>query len=118
MSARPFDERTDVDITGLDWWRVLQRLHQHTKAIGLGHLRDRALTDREAQELIGEARLRNARKPGPLWFDYVGGRPVKVGFVEEGERSWITRADLYDRDSVASAQSIVDALRREAEPPS
>lgn len=94
-----FDPETDVDISGLERWEVLRALHANTRALGMGRIHDRDMTDEDAKELIGEAtRIR---------FDYVFGRPMKVGFV----KTWITRVDLYDRDSKRPAREIIEELR-------
>lgn len=104
-----FDPNTDVDCTGLEPWEVLQALFDNTRPTP--HFRlppGIELTERQAKTLIGEYRLKK------LWrFDYVRGRPIKVSIVEpaDGLRWWISRADLYDRDSKRKAAEIVAELK-------
>lgn len=107
-----FDPNTDVDCTGLEPWEVLVALFEHTVTASFFRLADKLpptpLTEHQAKTLIGEYRLKK------LWrFDYVRGRPIKVSIVEpaDGERWWIARADLYDRNSKRKAAEIVAELK-------
>lgn len=110
LGAAPvFDPNTDVDCTGLEPWVVLVALFDNT--VPAPHLRlplRVTLTAHQAKTLIGEYRLNK------LWrFDYVRGRPIKVSIVEpaDGQRWWIARADLYDRDSRRTAAEIIAELK-------
>lgn len=96
----------DIDIKGIDKAELLAALYDGAAPQGMGwlHARDGGMTEREAQELL------DAAGEAP-WFDYVHGRPIKVGFRGD----LLLRADLYDRDApggAGSAQRIVDALRK------
>jgi hypothetical protein len=103
MSEEEFDPEYDVDISGLERWEVLMVLHANTRAIGLGVLNDKELTEDEAKALVADRE----------YFDYVHGRPLKIGF----HHTWITGVKNYDRDSVRPAHVVIALLRllREAE---
>jgi hypothetical protein len=107
MGEQAFDPNTDADITGLEWWRVLVALHRGTSALGLGRLHDRELGDDMAKLMIEAYKTERHALPR---FDYVFGRPLKVGFRTDGTRSWVTRVDLYDRDSKRPARAIIAEL--------
>lgn len=102
-----FDPKTDIDITGLDPAEVLLALHQNTQALGMGRYRDKDMTKQEAINLIQDVRKKGSH------FDYVFGRPIKISLIEltDGSRSWIHRADLYDRNSKKPAKNVVAELR-------
>ncbi len=104
-----FNPRTDVDITGLEWWEVLQRLHRATKAPAFSP-HDRYLTDTHAMELVG---LTIQRSPFNRGFDYVNGRPMNVSFHTRHGQSWVRGTDLYDQHAQIPARVTISALRRE-----
>lgn len=96
-----------IDISGIDKAKLLAALHNGTQPLGLGILHDRGpMSEDEAREII-------ACFPSGfsvMWFDYVRGRPLKVGLKD----TELLRADLYDRDAPdgeGSCQRIVDSLR-------
>jgi hypothetical protein len=98
----------DIDIKGVCRAKLLAALHNNTRPQGMGVLRDlgRNMTEQEAQSIL------DAYPTGfdVVWFDYVHGRPVKVGFKGDV----LVRADLYDRDApggAGSAERIVNSLR-------
>lgn len=98
----------DIEIKGIDKAELLAALYNGTRPQGMGvlHARPGDMTAAEARTLIGDA-----PEPRTGWFDYVHGRPIKVGFKGD----MLLRADLYDRDAPGgegSAQRIVDSLRR------
>lgn len=108
MSAEEFDPEHDLDITGLEWWEVLKRLHDRTRMPSTGIVIGRPITDEQAMELIGRYIAGGHNR-----FDYVHGRPLKFGFHTKEGRSWISRVDLYDRDSLTPAKITIDKLRKE-----
>lgn len=101
----------DIDISGLDEAAVLAALWVGTQPLGLGFLQAQVVvTVDEAREWFKEYR---ARCNGPVHFDYVRGRPIKVTF--DGDLLRFTR--LYDRDAgEGAAQRVVDALRAAVQP--
>jgi hypothetical protein len=89
-----------VSIEGLDKAAVLAALHNGTKALGLGRLRDlgRDMSVAEANGFIARHGLR---------FDYLAGRPLKVDL--EGDEF---DPGLYDRDAGdGQAERVIAALR-------
>jgi len=106
---RSFDPQTDLDITGLEWWEVLQRLHQATRPVG-PFARNIGLTDEAAMELIGKLISADG---GIRGFNYVLGRPMKISFHTKGGQSWVSRIDLYDRDAQKPGKVTIAALRAE-----
>lgn len=107
--THPFDPKYDIDITDLEPWEVLHALHANTTAVGLGVKHDALLPEGEARRIL--ARLAEQKFP---WLDYVHGRPMKIGFVITPKQSWVTRVDLYDRDSLVPARDVIAALRKRA----
>lgn len=103
-----FDPQTDVDITGLEWWEVLQRLHRATRVPGPFAL-NRPLSNDAAIELIGRYVARNPRED----FDYVLGRPIKVGFHTRYGQSFVRGVNRYDLDSPVPARVTIAALRQD-----
>lgn len=97
----------DINISGVNKAKLLAALYNNARPQGMGWLQARhdAMTEQEATDLI------TAHTHGDTtWFDYVHGRPIKVGF--KGDT--LLRADLYDRDAPdgdGSAERIVDSLR-------
>lgn len=101
-----------LDITGIDHAELLAALYNGTRAVGLGFLHDVGkMTVVVAREIL-EERGRLAFPPGRLRFDYVLGRPIKVGL----QGNLLQRPDLYDCDAPGgpgSCARIVEALRQE-----
>lgn len=99
----------DIDIRGVNKATLLAALYNNTRPQGMGFLHDlgRNMTEAEAAKILRE----NAEWDGEVSFDYVHGRPVKVGF----QGNTLLRADLYDRDAPEGegiCQRIVDSLRK------
>lgn len=107
--AYVFNPRTDVDITGLEWWEVLQRLHQATRAIGPFAM-NRPLTDAAAMELI--TRYIASDYDGST-FDCVLGRPMNIGFHTRHGQSWVRDINMYDRDAPTPGKVTIAKLRAE-----
>jgi hypothetical protein len=102
-----FDPERDADISGLEWWEVLKALYDKTRPLGLGFIHARELSDELAMEMIGVYVATQM-----LRFDYLFGRPMKIGFHTQDGRSWVSRVDMYDRDSMAPARDTIADLRR------
>lgn len=102
-----YDDDEFIDITGIDLAELLVALYRGTKAIGLGRVHN------DPGFYLDSAHRAIAEMPviaGVQWFDYVAGRPIKIGI--RGTR--LLRAALYDRDcptGPGSAQRIVDEVR-------
>lgn len=99
----------DIDISGIDKAKLLAALHNGTRPLAMGVLRARGdMSEADAKDYI--ARQQHDGR-GVVWFDYVHGRPIKIGF----DGNTMLRADLYDRDAPGgqgSAERIVDSLRK------
>lgn len=92
----------NINIEGLSKAQVLKALHDGTRAIGMGVLRDlgRDMTLEEAEALT--------RGDADLYFDYVAGRPLKVHLNGD---SFDPR--LYDRDAgEGRAEAVISAVRQ------
>jgi hypothetical protein len=113
MDDIKFNPECDLDITGLEWWEVLQRLHRTTRAKGpFGRMNNHELSAEEAMQLIGQHIELKALNPHTR-FDWLHGRSLKISFHTKDGRSWIARADLYDRDASTPARVTIAALRQE-----
>jgi hypothetical protein len=110
-------KQPQLDISGVDRAALLAALFNNTAAIGNGQLHPRAkatMTQQDALQLLKDW-PGNAGPSGDIWFDYLWGRPIKVGFI--GER--LMRPDLYDRDAPGGAgtcERLVEELRKKAAP--
>lgn len=102
-----------VDTTGLERAQVLCALVNGTKAQGSGHLNPnarRAMTYDDAKRVLHDrTRVAGWLEEVRYYFDYVGGRPIKVDLSDEDGFD----PDLYDRDAGGSgaAQRLIDRLR-------
>lgn len=96
-----------LDISGIDRAALLAALHNGTSCLGLGVLQDiGSMSVETAQTHLAIAERYQSN--GIVWFDYVCGRPIKVGLAGDE----LIRADLYDRDAgQGSCQSIIDSLK-------
>lgn len=111
MDSTDFNPDYDLDITGLEWWEVLKRLHAATQALGpFAGIAPKELTDEQAIDAIG-AYIAS----GQDRFDWVHGRPMKIGFHTKEGRSWVSRIDLYNRDAPTPASFTIASLRAEHE---
>jgi hypothetical protein len=87
----------EIDITGLDKGDVLWALYMPAGKMGMGFL---------APDLTEET-VRSMAKDPYLYFDYLGGKPLKVDLTGNS-----FNGRLYDRDQgVGAARKAVDNLR-------
>jgi hypothetical protein len=80
----------NINIEGKSRAKVLASLYNHSRAIGFGALGESGcwrMTEEEAEGLL-------SAKQDPIWFDYIDGRVIKIGF----SGNEVLRCDLYDRD--------------------
>lgn len=93
----------DMDITGIDHALLLLALVTHARPQGMGVFAAMGaplLTIEKCREMLAA--------PGPdgtVWFDYVNGCPIKVGFQGDTLRCF----DLYDRDNGRGATARIVA---------
>jgi hypothetical protein len=94
--------------------KLLAALHNGTQCQGMGVLHDlgRDMTAEEAQKELDEARARQGTLRSEIYFDYFHGRPLKVGFEQNG--NGLPDFRLYDRDAGkgagarAAEQALID----------
>lgn len=106
----------DIDVTGLPLPRLFAALYDAARPLGLGrlHYTPAAMTEAEAAALIAE-HTHNYAGEVLVSFDYVRGRPLKFAFVTRGERTWLVRPGLYDRDQGAGlCARVVASVRAES----
>lgn len=98
-----------INIAGLEKWAVLKALYDAAKPVGMGFLRATAgpMSEDEARAACSGGGDDHGHRD--LYFDYVGGRPLKVDLRED---SFDVR--LYDRDQGQGAAALVIAQLREA----
>ena len=79
----------NINIEGKSRAKVLAALYNNSKPLGMGilHWTPEPMTESQAQEMLDDKR-------DPVWFDYVNGRVMKIGF----QGNEVLRCDLYDRD--------------------
>lgn len=100
-----------IEITGLDRNEVLAALCNNTSPMGMGALNSKAVSGITAADCAEQFDVRSERN-GVFCFDYVFGRPIKVNFVTDGDKVYLDRVRLYDRDAgQGQAQKVVDELR-------
>ena len=104
-----------IDVTGIDPWRLLAALHNHTAPVGMGwlHAKEQDITPNEAQVETCATTIRLGQDP-PFYPDYLFGRPIKAFLIKEHDKTYLNRIDLYDRDcpsGVGTAKRIVQNLR-------
>jgi hypothetical protein len=93
-----------ISIAGLDKALVLKALYDNAQPLGMGglHFRPGSMSEDEANRIV-------ASSEGRLYFDYVGGRPLKVDLAGD---QFDPR--LYDRDQGdGAAARAIAALRLE-----
>ena len=107
-----------IDITGLKLWDVLAALYNNTGPLGLGCLAPgsmQTMTGADAYEMLDlDLCEQQIESPHGLSFDYVRGRPIKVNFKHDGDRTTLYRARFFDRDSFRPAADVIADLRSEA----
>lgn len=110
---------TQIEITDLGIPVVLAALCNNTRPLGMG------VTNSKAMDKITEddclTKIKNQQKcfeeyaeegeEENIRFDYLFGRPIKVGFVTQDEKVFLERADLYDRDSPTTVAKVLEGLR-------
>ncbi len=100
MTTEPTTEKVSID--GLDKGDVLAALYDasHPQGLGIIHFDPAPMTREQAREII-------ERFAGELYFDYVGGRVLKVDLQGDEFDPW-----GYDRDNgKGSAAAVIAALR-------
>ena len=89
------DITTLIDVTGISKASILKELHNRTiipetmVCIAQAVLGD--ISEQEASEGVMDA--------SPFFPDYYKGRPIKAFLKESEGRTYLCRADLYDRDA-------------------
>lgn len=91
--------------------QVLKALYDNSRPQGLGWMRAVAgdMSLEQATQIVEDAKK---AQPGRAWMDYVGGRPIKVGFCGNE----VLRVDLYDRDNggPGTAQRLIEGIIAQA----
>jgi len=102
-----------INIAGLEKWAVLKALYDGAQPLGMGflHARPGGLPEEDAKRLVGgDAPYepgQSAEHRRALYFDYVGGRPLKVDLSQD---EFDPR--LYDRDQGhGAAERAIAGLR-------
>ena len=94
-----------INIAGIDKAELLAALYNAAVPVGLGvlHFTPEPMPTEQAAGLIKERDRGNGR----IYFDYLGGRPLKVDVGGDEMRT-----DLYDRDQGhGAAEAVVAKLR-------
>ena len=107
-----------IEITGINPWKLLAALHNASRVSPTPVCRPQARGDITADEALEEtcgvvrSEFQDKRHPdAPFWHDYLFGRPIKAFLQREGEKVFLMRTDLYDRDiGEGAAQRVVDSL--------
>lgn len=81
---------SELDVSDLDPYVLIQALHASTKPVGFGFLEDNGdLTIEQVKELVGDI-----DPTGRVIVDYLQGRPIKIR-IKNGK----THFFLYNRDA-------------------
>ena len=110
-----------VDISGLDKAELLAALYNRAAPLGMGflHYNPKAWTREDALKAMDLGDDHNqmfpdSNPPRNLYFDYVGGRPLKVNLSKDEMQT-----ALYNRDQgEGAAEEVVAELRKNTKAPS
>ena len=109
-----------LDVTGLDPWRLLAALHNASRPSPAALCRALSVTgditpDQAQKEVFATIRPESRIQYGAqFWPDYLFGRPIKTFLMMKEGRIMLLRIDLYNRDiGAGAAQRVVEALRAE-----
>lgn len=97
-----------IDIKGIDKAELLAALYNNSRAQGTGFLHFEAadMTRDQAQKII-ESHPGHAANTGPLYFDYLKGRVMKVDIGGD-----VLTPYLYDRDlGQGACERVINSLR-------
>lgn len=110
---------TQIEITDLGIPVVLAALCNNTLPLGMGVMNSKAMDKITEDDCLAEVKGRKEDfakysedgEKENIRFDYLFGRPIKVGFVTQGEKVFLERSDLYDRDSPTTVAKVLEGLR-------
>lgn len=104
----------EIEITRLSLGAVLAALWNGTGPLGLGILHSSpgdTMTKEEGQNVINTLKAAQLPDdPAPSFIlrtDYILGRPLKVGFRSDEDKTFVCRTDLYDRDAGQGKAALV-----------
>lgn len=106
-----------IDITVLSLGVVLAALYNntcmaHRPADALQDLGK--MTEKQAENFIDTNGHLMSDDNRRIAFDYVHGRAIKVDFFEDDDgKIWLEKASLYNWESIAPADKVVEDLHRE-----
>lgn len=113
----------DIDVTGIDPWKLLAALHNASKipptwacSLQAAQAPTNTLTADQAKEEALSNIQEGYEFPSylggaPLWPDYLFGRPIKTLLVLIENRLFLTKANLYDHDiGTGAAQKVINDL--------
>lgn len=75
-------------------------LVNHTKAVGMGILHDKDISEEQAAQVLAAGRRHNTyQQRDEIDVDYVNGRPIKFRPLMKVDGGWEWEPDLYNRTS-------------------
>lgn len=92
----------NINITGLNWVDVLRALYDEAP-VGVRSLHFTGeLSVEEATKLLSKKEIYTSSERY-ITFNYVHGRPIRVRFVENGDKCWLERCQMYDHTAGGGA---------------